>query len=531
MQNTIIAIDKIVTPLGLNLQDSNLRTKVPSKGALAYEQDTALLYYGNDSDWILLSAGGLSITGPTGPSGINGLSITGPTGMNGLSITGPTGMNGLSITGPTGPTGMNGLSITGPTGPSGMNGLSITGPTGMNGLSITGPTGPSSTIMGIPTRVPYYDAITGVLTDDANHTIDNSTNGNTNFEATDGSTWTSQLTANQIGAGLTFNNLTTATDSAFSANDTALNAIVTDGVTFTDGFNIGLNQGTYSITNLSNSNQTALILNDQQVYLGVFQGFSQQGTSIVMDDTMTSIIIQDRATGIGGNCGIFYNGQDSPTPYQIYFLMTDNSGTGSGSFTNTGNIFQFLQGGVYSQLIQQQGLFEVAVNDTGLTGATFSQNLTMNNSNVTLSFDNLTDGVNGGITMSDVTAQFNFTDGATFSDNLTEDSSHIQLTYQNLTTNIQTGINGTGSEAQLKYQDFSGGILSYTQVDGVQHTSNYTDGVNFQSQCTLDSGQALLAYAKCFEYSHYECSGSKQSSKFRKYQRSRKSNNCEYRRF
>ena len=60
MQNTIIAIDKIVTPLGLNLQDSNLRTKVPSKGALAYEQDTALLYYGNDSDWILLSAGGLS---------------------------------------------------------------------------------------------------------------------------------------------------------------------------------------------------------------------------------------------------------------------------------------------------------------------------------------------------------------------------------------------------------------------------------------------------------------------------------------
>ena len=299
-----------------------------------------------------------------------------------------------------------------------------------------------SLIAGTPTRVPYYDAITGILTDDANHTIDNSTNGNTNFEATDGSNWTSQLTANQIGAGLTFNNLTTATDAALSANDTALNAIVTDSVTLSGGFNIGLDQHTYAITNLSNLNQTGLVINDQQVYLGVIQGFSQQGTSIVMDDTMTSIIIQDRATGTGGNCGIFYNGQDSTTPYQINFFMTDESGFASGSFANTGNIFQFLQGGVYSQLIQQQGLFEVAVNDGG---ATFNQNLTMNSSNVTLSFDSLTDGVNGAMTMSDVTAQFNFTDGATYSDNLTEDGSHIQLTYQDLITNIQTGINGTGS--------------------------------------------------------------------------------------
>jgi hypothetical protein len=70
-----------------------------------------------------------SITGPTGPTGING--ETGPTGSTGINgETGPTGASGLSITGPTGPSGIQGA--TGSTGPSG---LSITGATGATGPS------------------------------------------------------------------------------------------------------------------------------------------------------------------------------------------------------------------------------------------------------------------------------------------------------------------------------------------------------------------------------------------------------------
>lgn len=117
--HTIVANGRITVPSGRNLLNESTRTLMPSQGALAYGEDTILLYYGDDTDWLLLAAGGIGPTGPTGPNngvtGATGASITGPTGSAGIGITGPTGGAGQSITGPTGSAG---IGITGPTGPS-----------------------------------------------------------------------------------------------------------------------------------------------------------------------------------------------------------------------------------------------------------------------------------------------------------------------------------------------------------------------------------------------------------------------------
>ena len=119
--HTIVANGRITVPSGRNLLNESTRTLMPSQGALAYGEDTILLYYGDDTDWLLLAAGGIGPTGPTGPNngvtGATGASITGPTGSAGIGITGPTGGAGQSITGPTGSAG---IGITGPTGSAGV---------------------------------------------------------------------------------------------------------------------------------------------------------------------------------------------------------------------------------------------------------------------------------------------------------------------------------------------------------------------------------------------------------------------------
>jgi hypothetical protein len=115
----------------------------------------ALLY--QSGVWINSSFN--TITGPTGPDGIQGLAgsqgptgTIGPTGSTGptgaaSTVTGPTGATGSTgptgaastVTGPTGATGAA-STITGPTGP-----IGATGPTGATGAAstVTGPTGPT----------------------------------------------------------------------------------------------------------------------------------------------------------------------------------------------------------------------------------------------------------------------------------------------------------------------------------------------------------------------------------------------------
>jgi hypothetical protein len=136
----------------------------PANGLLVYDTDDSCFHYFNGVNWLSLcqNNGVVGTTGPSGPTGANGLigptGIPGPTGQTGslgatgpsgpTGIPGPTGQTGsLGATGPSGPTGPTGVSgitgstgvdgITGPTGPSGANG--ITGPTGSTGVS--GPTG------------------------------------------------------------------------------------------------------------------------------------------------------------------------------------------------------------------------------------------------------------------------------------------------------------------------------------------------------------------------------------------------------
>ena len=75
--HTIVANGRITVPSGRNLLNESTRTLMPSQGALAYGEDTILLYYGDDTDWLLLAAGGIGPTGPTGPN--NG--VTGATGI------------------------------------------------------------------------------------------------------------------------------------------------------------------------------------------------------------------------------------------------------------------------------------------------------------------------------------------------------------------------------------------------------------------------------------------------------------------
>ena len=139
ISGTVIATDNLSIPKGINLPDINNRTLIPTSGALAYETNTNLVYYGDTEKWNLFGSGGIGSTGqmgPTGSTGAVGLSKTGPTGV------GSTGPTGFGMTGSTGCTGIEGN--TGPTGfgYTGPTGLSVTGPTG---LGSTGPTGSGST--------------------------------------------------------------------------------------------------------------------------------------------------------------------------------------------------------------------------------------------------------------------------------------------------------------------------------------------------------------------------------------------------
>lgn len=96
-------------------------------------------------------------TGSTGPTGITGAgAFTGPTGRTGptgASLTGPTGNAATGVTGATGYTGPPGSTITGPTGAQ-ANLTGPTGPTGIDGPALTirgtsgGYTGPTGGVTG-----------------------------------------------------------------------------------------------------------------------------------------------------------------------------------------------------------------------------------------------------------------------------------------------------------------------------------------------------------------------------------------------
>jgi len=115
-KDTIIATQKLSIPIGNQLADPNNRTLIPSSGAIAYDIDTELLYYGTMDRWLVNSG----VAGSSGSTGMDG--STGPTGIDGK--TGPTGMDGK--TGPTGPI------STGPTGGFNINAWLILGNAGTN---------------------------------------------------------------------------------------------------------------------------------------------------------------------------------------------------------------------------------------------------------------------------------------------------------------------------------------------------------------------------------------------------------------
>jgi len=92
---TVVATNRLSIPVGINLNDPLARTLIPTTGSLSYESKDNLVYYGDSSDWYVLS-------GKTGPTGQIGQ--TGPTGQ--IGQTGPTGQIGQ--TGPTGQIGSTG---------------------------------------------------------------------------------------------------------------------------------------------------------------------------------------------------------------------------------------------------------------------------------------------------------------------------------------------------------------------------------------------------------------------------------------
>lgn len=62
---TSAPIDNLSAPIGSNLLSSNLRTKIPTTGSIAYDAITNEIYYGTTSQWNTLKG----ITGPTGMGG------------------------------------------------------------------------------------------------------------------------------------------------------------------------------------------------------------------------------------------------------------------------------------------------------------------------------------------------------------------------------------------------------------------------------------------------------------------------------
>lgn len=60
-------------PIGVNATNESTRSRVPSFGALSYDQGASLLYFGDSTDWVEVAgpqgATGSATVGPTGPTG------------------------------------------------------------------------------------------------------------------------------------------------------------------------------------------------------------------------------------------------------------------------------------------------------------------------------------------------------------------------------------------------------------------------------------------------------------------------------
>lgn len=107
--STFVATDKLVVPLGQNLDQPLTTTKVPSPGSLAYDSNTSKLYYGTSGNWMLLnnSIGAGDVIGDTPSidgtlvtySGTNGKHIQNTTTITstGGMFFGVTGINGASL--------------------------------------------------------------------------------------------------------------------------------------------------------------------------------------------------------------------------------------------------------------------------------------------------------------------------------------------------------------------------------------------------------------------------------------------------
>src|SRR5579862_7006556 len=123
----VVAITRMIPPIGTNLTIPNNWTIPPTAGGIAYDSSTQSLCVANSTGWVPVgtgaSTGSTGNTGPTGPTG-----STGPTGMMGMAAsTGATGNTGS--TGQTGSTGV--IGPTGNTGPTGFTGFTgVTGATG-----------------------------------------------------------------------------------------------------------------------------------------------------------------------------------------------------------------------------------------------------------------------------------------------------------------------------------------------------------------------------------------------------------------
>ena len=62
-------------PIGVNATNESTRSRVPSFGALSYDQGASLLYFGDSTDWVEVA----------GPQGATGSATVGPTGPTGFS--------------------------------------------------------------------------------------------------------------------------------------------------------------------------------------------------------------------------------------------------------------------------------------------------------------------------------------------------------------------------------------------------------------------------------------------------------------
>lgn len=84
INNSLICTTQLISVIGENFTTPTTRTQYPYIGALGYDQNVQLLYFGDGTNWV-------EVQGPTGSTG-----ATGHTGANGIQ--GPTGPQGPAFT-------------------------------------------------------------------------------------------------------------------------------------------------------------------------------------------------------------------------------------------------------------------------------------------------------------------------------------------------------------------------------------------------------------------------------------------------